>query len=238
MVNIINSIRAKIGVEQTREKSQIAIEEVYSMLSKGIIIFGDPGSFSSAPNGFPCITVTEYGKRCLEAENLMPFDSDGYIEKLKLMVPSIDSITLKYMGESINAFNRHAPISATIALGIASEQLILVLIEAYIEALSSDKKKKKLSEKIKNRFIETQYTEFKKSFESHKVNMDKKIIRDIDVCLDGTFRFIKMMRNEQGHPTDIEADKDTVDVDLQHFPHCIRRIYNLVGWLRKNKESI
>ncbi|NQS89228.1 hypothetical protein HQ584_05510, partial [Patescibacteria group bacterium] len=223
--NIIGALRAEIAPEEMKESSQSAVEEIYSMLSKGIIVFGESSSFPSTPNAWPYITVTEYGKKCLDAESLMPLDPDGYLNKVREMVPSIDRITLKYLSESINAFNRHAPISATIALGITSEQLVLLLIEAYIDALKNVKEKKNLVAKTKNRFIETQYAEFKKSFESHRRNIEKEAVRDIDAWLESTFRFIKMLRNEQGHPTDLEADRDTIDVDLQHFPHYMRRMY-------------
>ena len=236
MTHILQDVRSKIGSDKFHQGvATVVYEEVFSLSSNGVIMFAQIVLDGAGSNsGFPWISVTEYGKACFASDELTPYDPDGYIKKVKDMIPCIDEITIKYVSESINAFNRQAPISATIALGIASEQMMLLLIEAYAGALENSTEKDNLLKKIKNKQIETQYKEFLKSFSSHRGSVPQEV-RDIDTAIDSTFRFIKMLRNEQGHPTIIDADKDTVYADLQHFPHYIRRMFGLIHWLKENK---
>ena len=215
----------------------LIFEAVFSLSSNGLIIFAriSLAGSSDVNSGFPSISVTEYGKSCFVSDTFTPYDPDGYIKKVKENIQDIDDITIKYLSESIHAFNRRAPISAIITLGIASEQIMLLLIEVYIDALKNEKEKDNLLKKTKGRFIETQYKEFRKSFDSHRRTIPPEIIQDIDRGIDSTFGSIKMLRNEQGHPTIIDADKDTVYAELQRFPHYARRMFGLICWLRKNK---
>lgn len=237
MNNILGHVRSTIKQNNYHMGVvKIVYEEVFNLSNNGLIIFAKPNFECSGGihDGFPQITVTEYGKKCFALDTFMPYDPDGYIQKVKAVIQGIDDITVKYLSESIHVFNRQAPVSATIVLGIASEQIMLLLIEAYATALQNNEKDN-LLKKIKGKFIQTKYEEFKKSFDNHHNAVPPEIKQDIDTAIDSTFRFIKMLRNEQGHPTIVDADKDTVYAELQRFPHHARRMFGLIRWLRENK---
>ena len=238
MGDIKSNLTAEFNLGDLGEYLPVIFEEVYSLLIKGIIIFGDPTAEMGSQNAFPWIMVTEYGKKCLDAEELIPLDPEGYIDILQKKVTDIDEITLKYISESINAFNRDALISAAITLGVASEQMMLLLIETYTTSLKNNTEREKFISRTKGRYAETQYREFRKSFDSHKRVIDAEVSRDIDVWLDGTFRFIKLIRNEQGHPTNIEIDKGMINANLHQFPTFASRMYNLIGWFKRKKNSL
>jgi hypothetical protein len=67
------------------------------------------------------------------AEDWLPYDPEGYVRVLRAKVPTIDDITLAYIGEAVAGYNRRHLLSATITLGVASENLMLLLIEAYTD---------------------------------------------------------------------------------------------------------
>ena len=236
MGEILRDVKIKIGEGKFHNGvATMVYEEVFGLSSNGLIIFARIFLESAGTDGgFPWISVTEYGKVCFKTDVLMPYDPDGYIRKITGMIQGVDDITIKYLSESIHAFNRQAPVSATITLGVASEQVMLLLIEAYVSSLQNEKERDDLLKKIKGRSIKIQHKEFRKSFERHRSAVPREIIQDIDTAIDTTFRFIKMLRNEQGHPTIVDADKDTVYADLQHFPHYARRMFALISWLKAN----
>ena len=89
ITHIGQAVADVIGREEAVKNAHMVLEEVYDMLNKGLIIFWNGAPATNAPSAYPWITLTEYGKKCLEAESLMPFDPDGYIDKVKEMVQKV-----------------------------------------------------------------------------------------------------------------------------------------------------
>jgi hypothetical protein len=67
---------------------------------------------------------------------LLPFDPNGYLVSLQSRVPGLDAVTMMYLREAISTFNRDFYLSASVALGVAAEALILRMIDSYISAIA------------------------------------------------------------------------------------------------------
>ena len=158
----------------------------------------------------------------------LPYDPEGYLKALKAKVPEIDDVTFAYIGESIAAFNRRHLLSATITLGVASENLMLILIEAYTNWLK-DPRKTKFQKHIEDRWIATQYREFKKEFVTDVKSLPKESQGDWEIYLDGIFNFVRLNRNDAGHPTGKELSAKVVYANLQIFADYARYIFDLVS---------
>jgi hypothetical protein len=111
-------------------------EVVQELINSGFLY---PGLPSDKNSGYPWLTITEYGKQAFLSQAWLPYDPDGYLKALKEKVPEIDDVTFVYIGESVAAFNRRHLLSATVTLGVASENLMLLLIEAYLNWLKDAK---------------------------------------------------------------------------------------------------
>lgn len=153
---------------------------VQEFINNGLLY---PGLARNPNSGLPWLTITEYGKEAFTQDDWLPHDPDGYIKVLKERTPDIDDITLTYIGESISAFNRHQLLSATITLGVASENLMLLLIESYLKWLPDPSRKTALEKKIKDRYIYIQYKEFKTEFEKDIKNIQKDLRADWEPIL-------------------------------------------------------
>src|SRR5581483_1042692 len=81
--------------------------------------------------GFPWFTMTAYGVECVKSGELLPFDPNGYLVSLQGRVTGLDSVTMTYLREAISTFNRDFYLSASVALGVAAEALILRMIDSY-----------------------------------------------------------------------------------------------------------
>lgn len=215
----------------TREKIYTIIREiVQEFINNGFLYAGNAGDPGST---FPWLTVTEYGKEAFiqEKENWLPYDPEGYIKALKEKVQEIDDVTLIYISESIASFNRRQLLSATLTLGVASENLMLLLIESYVDSIKNPEKKIAFEKKIKNRPIYTQYKEFKLEFTKDIKNLPKKLQTNWEIYLEGIFNFIRLHRNNAGHPTGIQINAKIIYANLQIFADYARYIFNLIKHL-------
>ncbi len=203
-------------------------EIVQEFINAGMLYPGYPGDQNSS---YPWLTITTYGREAFVAENWLPYDPEGYLKELTATVPALDDITLTYIGESISAFNHRQLLSATITLGVASENLMLLLIEAYVSWLA-DPRKTVLQKKIEDRWISTQYKEFKLELANDIKALPAEMRADWETYLDGIFNFIRLNRNSAGHPTGKELSAKVVYANLQIFAEYARYIHALIAFLK------
>ena len=212
---------------EREEVFSIAREIVHELMNMGALYPGQRGQIYGS-DFYPWLTITEYGKELFASEDWLPYDPEGYLKAVKANVPEIDDVTLAYVGESISAFNRRNLLSATLTLGVASENLMLLLIEAYVGWMKDAKRKAALQKKIADRWIYTQYKEFKQEFSRDVKALPKELQGDWETYLDGIFNFIRMNRNSAGHPTGKELSAKVVYANLQIFADYTRYIFDLI----------
>ena len=141
----------------------ITREIIQELENGGFIYEGQAGGLGDM-SSYPWYTITEYGKEAILQEDWSPYDPEGYLNALKAKIPVIDDVTLTYIGETVAAYNRRHLLSATLTIGVASENLMLLLIEAYTNWIPNATRKASFQNKVNGRFISTQYGEFKKEF--------------------------------------------------------------------------
>lgn len=129
-----------------------AREIIQELENNGFIYEGLAGGMGDM-SCYPWYTITEYGKEAILKDDRLPYDPDGYLKALKAKVPDIDDITLTYIGEAVAAYSRHHLLSATLTIGVASENLMLLLIEAYANWISVAKRKESFQKRIEDKFI-------------------------------------------------------------------------------------
>lgn len=203
----------------------VAREIVQELINNGFLYPGTSGDFNS---GYPWLTITEYGKEAFLKEDWLPYDPEGYVKAIKAKVPTIDDITIVYISEAVAAYNRRHLLSATITLGVASENLMLLLIEAYTDWITDAARKAAFQKKVEGRFISTQYKEFKKEFRNDLKVLPKEFQSDWGTYLDGVFNFIRLNRNDAGHPTGRQFDAKVVYANLQVFAEYAQFIFGLI----------
>lgn len=215
---------------QHQKIDAIAREIVQELENAGFIYEGQAGGIGDMSN-YPWFTITEYGKEALLKEDWLPYDPEGYLRVLKNKVSMIDAVTLTYISEAVAAYNRRHLLSATITLGVASENLMLLLIESYTDWILDIKRKTSFQKKIGGRVISTQYKEFKKEFISDLKSFPKEFQTDWETYFDGVFNFVRLNRNDAGHPTGKQFDAKVVYANLQIFAEYAQFIFGLIKHL-------
>ena len=141
--------------------------------------------------------ITLKGKQFLQDQNFDVHDPDRYAQNL----PPIDDVSLAYAKEAIHCFNYNLFKASIIMIGGASESLLIHLARV-----------------IANKFTDKKLDGYLKSKATHinqvitridKICADQKILG-----YDSTYKpavvslanYIRLFRNEYGHPTKANAD--------------------------------
>jgi hypothetical protein len=228
-----------VGASSTRympgEDREKVRQIIWSLILEGVLV---PGS-DEYNASLPFLRVTDYGRKCLEAGQILPHDPEGYIEKLRQQVPEIDETIVIYVTEALQTFLRGNFLASAVMLGVASERAILLLIEAFINSISNLEKREKIQKKIEQTFsILKRFELFRKNIEPLKNVLRNRVADDLDIILDGIFNLIRITRNDAGHPTGKKIDRTQAFANLRLFiPYC-KRIYELIDYFQKNPTEL
>lgn len=224
-------------MREISEKSRQMIGSVLWELVSQQILYIDLPQNTVTGNTNYAFDITEYGMHVLSEGKPIPHDPDGYLSYLKAEIPNIDDVIFSYIAESVHAYNHHLFLSATTAVGCASEKALLLLLEAYVPFLPSEQERQSFIKKTQGRFIKNQFEEFQKSLGGQKGRIDKELTDGIDIVISGIFELLRQNRNSTGHPTGKSLTKENVFASLQIFVTYCKRIYGLIDFFNKNRSA-
>lgn len=216
----------------TQEQRTLLLEVVWSLIIQGILI---PGMNDNNPS-WPFLRVTEYGKKCLAEDRILPHDPEGFLRDFQREVPSADQIVVEYLTESLQCYIHGLYRAAAIMLGGASEQAVLLMIESYATSISDQAAKIAFESSIqKTQSIFRKYELFKKKLHGFQQNLPRDLNENLDSLLGGIFDMIRSSRNDAGHPASGGAvSRDAVYSHLRLFPPYYKRINDLTAWFAAN----
>lgn len=215
-----------------RGESALIHEVIWSLIVQGILV---PG-LNDDNKEWPFIRLTDYGRRCIEKEAVLPHDPDQYLDDFCHNVTNADPVIVQYLTEALQCFLRDLQRAAAVMLGAASEKAILLLIDSYVNAIADPSRKAQTENHVaKANSIYRKFDVFEKGFPTAKGNMPRTLIDNTDSLLRGVFDLIRNSRNEAGHPASGEIiSRDTNYSHLRLFtPYC-QRIYGLISWFGSN----
>jgi hypothetical protein len=199
---------------------------VWEFILQGILAIGRA---ETNPN-FPFVSITEHGKKVLESGETLPYDPDGYLRKLKTDIPNLDPIIEMYVTESLQAYLKGLMFSSAVALGVASEQAFLLLLDTFTNAIKDPPTKssfEKLQESIRTKH---KFDQLKNKLMSIRGTLPRELSEDLESQFDGTFNMIRVTRNDAGHPTGRKIERDVAFVNLRLFIIYCKKIYGLIDY--------
>ena len=211
----------------------ILLEAIWGLIIQGVLV---PG-LNDANQSFPFLRITEYGRRCIEENRILPHDPDGYLREFRTAIPNADSTITEYLTEALQCYLHGLNRSAAVMLGGASEQAILLLIESYIGSIRDIATREGFKSEIESaRTIFRKYGLFERRFSEVRRRMPPELTNNVDSQLRGVFDLIRGSRNDAGHPAaGIQIGRDAIYSHLCLFaPYC-QRIYGLIGWFSDNQ---
>jgi hypothetical protein len=210
----------------------LLLEVVWSLIIQGILV---PG-LDDSNQGYPFIRLTEYGKRCVEEDRILPHDPDGYLKDFNSAVRGADPVVLEYLTESLQCYIHGLNRAAAVMLGGASEQMILLLIQSYHSSISDPASKAQFeAELAKAPSIFRKFEAFERRLARIRGNIPRNITENLDSLLRGVFDTVRSSRNDAGHPASgVQPDRDAVYSHLRLFIGYCARVQMLADWFSNN----
>ncbi|MBE5974970.1 MAG: hypothetical protein E7251_10280 [Paenibacillaceae bacterium] len=213
-------------------------EQFHLLLTQGIIA---PGALGNYGPFLPYFHVTEYGLTCLKEKEILPYDIDGYLDRIQ-KIPNITEWVEFYIKEALLCYNSNCMEAAIIMLGLSSERIINEQTDSLLSFLSRNYEEEynKMNQSLFTcKYISVKYNVFKDYFEKlkklHKDPILKKIIPKLDsVALQVYSNFTRITRNGLAHPSDTKMDRIEVLMIFISFIKYCETQYELIDYLSKH----
>ena len=181
----------------------------------------------------PFMSLTSYGKKVLDNEDVVPHDPENYIKTFKNKVPDADELILMYLTESVQTFRNNNLLAASVMLGVASEASFNLLFQEFTNSVTGPKKDK-FEKLLSNISTKQKFDELIKEIALIKNRLPIELQENLQSELNGIFNLIKYQRNDSGHPTGKKLSRDEVFVSLRLFIIYCGKVYRLIDWLKNN----
>ena len=206
--------RMSPGVDTNLNYAEIDLfmERVHYLLNQMVI---GPGNARDVSADLPWIHLTEYGKKCVEEREILPYDTDGYIDRIK-NCSSHTAWDIYYIQQVLGCFNHGLYDAATMMLGIEGEYLAGQLIEKYKGFLANKEvtEQSVFEQALRscNGKISKMYEEYSKSWrkvsnkkdtQNNLLYADMAVLKQrLDQPAELTFmNYLRLTRNELAHPS-------------------------------------
>lgn len=202
-------------------------EVVWGLIAEGVVVPGRPATLGDG--GWPHFHLTAYGRRVLSEPGPIPHDPQGYIRHIESEVPDLSPLNRMYVIEAIECFRAGRYLSVAVMVGVAAECALLHLTEAVIQWLPPKKagEVRNLVDGTRTRKLATR---IKSELDGRRGQTDG-IAKLLDSRAFEVESLIRDTRNEAGHPTGIEVDRDDAYGLLRLLPRQLRLMYDLATLL-------
>jgi len=209
----------------SRSDIQNIYEQFHLLLNQGIIA---PGAVGNYGPDLPSFHVTEYGLKCLEESEILPYDIDGYFAKIK-NIPSISEWVKFYIEEALQSYNANCMEAAIIMLGLSSEKIIDEKIDNLQSFLSRNfitEHTQMVGELANARTASAKYNLYVKYFEKIKNRITDQIFKDMLPSVDNVAtqvyaNFTRITRNGLAHPSDTKMERiEVLMIFISFIKYC------------------
>lgn len=224
-----------VGDEWTvKDRFLVLVNEIFwQLIIQGVI---SPGLNAANPN-LPHFHITDYGMKVLEEEKFIPHDPTDYLNKFSSTVVNPDPIVLAYLTESLRCFTTGSFLASTMMLGIASERIFIDLCDVLLNSLVNETEKQQFQKICESISMISKFTWVQDKIESIMKKNRSALPKNTKTALLGIFDFIRIQRNDIGHPQDNLQipSRDDVYVNLRLFPQYCSTVKGVEEYISKNK---
>jgi hypothetical protein len=205
---------------------EIFLEVFWELFRQGIITLG----LNDSNINFPFFRVSGFGKKVLEQNNTYYFhDFSGYQKVIVENIPNIDTVTLDYLKEAMQAFLSGCILASTVMIGVSIEYTFLKLLETIENNPQHEPTYKNV---FNERTILPKINKFKNILDLNVKTLKPEIKEDLDTNFTGILTMIRNFRNQAGHPSGTIISREQCFVLLQLFIPCCRKIYQLIDFYK------
>jgi hypothetical protein len=225
-------LERKLQSEAANNLERTIREVAWEFVVQGIFAPGGRPGYSATE--FPDLHITDYGRKCLRATEIIPEDPDNYLKGISGSTAAVDSTTLLYVGEALSSFRHRNYLSTAVMVGVAAESVLLKMVGAITAALPTAARKEKFSKQtdtIKTKQIHDAVVNCLRSSQT-PFPPDLQDVWEGDI--DGIFDIIRRTRNDSGHPKGRRVEQDEARALLVMFTPYSKSAHVLIEWLKIN----
>lgn len=223
-------------INLSRQEILKLYQEFHNLLNQGILA---PGAYGGYGTSLPYFHVTPLGIETMKNLDLLPYDQDGYLSKLKA-ITDLHTWILFYMTEALKCFNANCINSSMINIGLAGEVIIEELVEnlgkflqmkdqtLYSSFIADIAKDWKISYKY------TKYLEYRDKYASRDAVL-KSFTSNMDKASSSIYAtFTRLTRNSVTHPNDLVLDRIQVLMFFMSFINYCELQYKYIHYYKSN----
>lgn len=226
--------RASQETYDLHEEDQSRLKHViWDLILERVLI---PGTRSpkTLNDGWPCLSLTDHGRKVVAERGPVPYDPDGYLDRLKKSVGDLHPSVMQYLAESLSTFRTGNYLASVVMLGAASEMIFLELCETISKASADTSEGEKSGRQTglgeKTVMMAKRVGAVIKWLSHNKARLPSEWQRQEQIGLiEKLADLIRRRRNDAGHPQDPPAmmTHEEMYALLVVFPDYCRRLYEL-----------
>jgi hypothetical protein len=216
------------GQTLTGLEAELARDVFWDLFRQGFITLG----YNNSNPSWPWFRLSYFGQQTLGQDKPYRFtDSRSYMILIKGEIGEFDDITSMYLDESVRAFYSGCYLASCVMLGVAREDCFLRILQTTCAS--------KLHGNL-FQIVQQERTLLQKILKYRNVlaNMGKSIPADIredlNIRFDAIQSLIRVARNETGHPSGKQMQREEIYILLQMFIPYARKLRQLESFFRAN----
>jgi hypothetical protein len=200
------------------------MSELWQMLSDGLVWINYQ---QSAPENWQW-KLTERGIRAAKDKDYDPDDPESFLLRLRQRIQDLDDLVIRYTSEAVHSYHSACYLACAVMVGVASERAFQLLGEAFVSwpPAGGAEAFQRIFESPRQNYV-AKFREFRKALEPQRANLPADLRDNLALTLDSVLDLLRVMRNEAGHPTGREIDRDEAYVDLQMLARYLQTLYRL-----------
>ncbi|MBU2534553.1 MAG: hypothetical protein KKD83_00095 [Chloroflexi bacterium] len=196
--------------------------------------------------------LTELGAQVIRGEEAMLLDPEGLAQRYNDLIPGGPDLSADYYKEAIFAYHQRLFRCSTIALGVASEDVLLKTARSIYEYAVNPQRKGdhknrtlldwRLAKVVEQMRQVLRSHDFRTNLEEDLRNnplpfnqMDRKTMEEAWNSAGILADLYRQTRNEQGHPLGIAVDPNLLKAQIMAFPRYAEVLFN-ISWIVSGKS--
>jgi hypothetical protein len=192
----------------------------WDLFRQGFITLG----LNDSNPAWPFFRLSRYGQEALQYQSPYSFhDTSSFMRLVMREVRDLADEAQEYLEEAVAAFYAGCLLASCVMLGVAAEAEFLRLVDIA----SKGKHAVKFAATTKPLFIRQKIEKFQAALTPLVKGLSKEATEDLDTNFAMIQSVLRVARNEAGHPTTANPEREQVYVFLQLFVPFARQLMRL-----------
>lgn len=217
-------------------------EQFHLLIRQGVLAPGGAGS--GYGDYLPYFHVTDHGLKCLEERDLLPYDIDGYLDKIRA-IPSISEWSEFYIQQALQCYNADCMEASIIMLGLANENIIIESSDTLLKYLDFNDLEEYGSMKKEldaSRTASERFSFYKKFFNKIKGKISDSEFKAMlplndNSAFESYSNFTRITRNQLSHPSETQMERIEVLMIFISFIKYCETQYGFIDYFKDNSNA-